>query len=120
SKETTKMPIDSPLSERNPDVLEAMPTSALVKEMFDETKQLVKLEIELAKDEAKIELKKAERAGIAAGIGLVASILMLAMLSVLVVLAIGGTPLAALAVAGFWLLVSGGAGFYAYTAIPRK
>lgn len=114
------MPTDNPLSERHPDVLEAMPTSDLVKEMFDETKQLVKLEIEMAKEEAKIELKKAERAAIAGGIGLVASILLLSMLSVALVFAVGGTALAALAVAGGWLLVSAGAGFYAYSAAPKK
>jgi hypothetical protein len=114
------MATENPLSERHPEVLEAMRTSDLVKEMFDETKQLMKLEIEMAKEEAKIELKKAERAGIAAAIGLVASILMLSMLSVALVLALGGTPLAALAVAGGFLLISGGAGFYAYSSIPRK
>lgn len=119
-KEKTVMPTDNPLSERHPDVLEAMPTSDLVKEMFDETKQLVKLEIEMAKEEAKIELKKAERAAIAGGIGLVASILLLSMLSVALVFAVGGTALAALAVAGGWLLVSAGAGFYAYSAAPKK
>lgn len=111
---------DSPLSERSPEALEAMPTSELVKGVVDETRALVKLEIELAKEEVTLELKKAERAGIAAAIGAVTSILLLAMLAVAVVLALGGTAIAALVVAAFFLVVTGGAGAYAYSAAPKK
>ncbi|HEY8077884.1 MAG TPA: phage holin family protein [Labilithrix sp.] len=111
---------DSPLSERSPDALEAMPTSELVKGVVAETRALVKLEIELAKEEVTLELKKAERAAIAAAIGLLTTILLLAMLSVAIVLAFGGTAIAALIVAACFFVLSGVAGIYAYGAAPKK
>jgi uncharacterized membrane protein YqjE len=100
--------------------LETMPTTVLVKEMFGETRKLVKVEVALAVQDAKGELRKAKRAGIAAGIGLVTSILMLAMLCVAVVLAFGGTVLAALLVAAALFVITAGVGLYAYSAAPKK
>jgi hypothetical protein len=111
---------ETTLSERSTDALEAMPTSELVREVASEMRALVKLEIELAREEVTLELAKARRAGIAAAVGVVTTILVLAMLGVALVLALGGTAIAALVVAGGFLVVSGGAGAYAYVAAPRK
>ncbi len=111
---------ESPVSERSPEVLEAMSTSELVKGVVDETRSLVKLEIALAKEEVVIELKQMERAGIAAAIALLTTILLLAMLSVAIVLAFGGTAIAALLVAACFLVITGGLGAYAYGAAPKK
>ncbi len=116
------MPVEAPtpISERSPESLQTMPTAELVREVIDETRQLVRLEVELAKEDMKIELRKAERAGIAAGVVFVSTILLLCMLAVAVVLAFGKSWLAALIVAACFLVVGGGAGLYGYTALPKK
>lgn len=107
-------------SERNPALLDEASTADLVREMMDEAKELVRLEVALAKEEAKEELAQVQHAAISLGIAAGASVIALCLLAVALVLALGGTVLAALAVAGGFLLIAGIAGYVGYGMLPKN
>ncbi len=111
--------ISSP-SERNPAMLEEASTADLVREAMDEAKELVRLEVALAKEEVKEELKEVEHAAISFGVAAGASVIVLCLLAVAIVLAFGGTVLAALLVAAAFLVVAGIAGYLGYGLLPKK
>lgn len=113
------MAIDVSPSERNPALLEEASTADLLREMMDEGKELVRLEVELAKEEVKEDLKQVQHAAIVFGIAGAASIIVLCLLSVALVIALGGTAAAALAVAGGFVVVSGVAAWIGYGMWPR-
>jgi uncharacterized membrane protein YqjE len=100
--------------------LEEASTKDLVHELLDETKELVRIEVELAKSEVQLEIKHAKMAGVGFGIAGAAAILFLSSLVVAVILALGGTPLAALGTAAVLLVIAGLAGWLAYSALPKK
>jgi hypothetical protein len=106
-------------SERNPALLEEASTADLVREMFDESKELMRLEVALAKEEIKEELVQVRHAAIGLGIAAGASVLVLTLLAMALVFALGGTALAALAVAGGFLVVAGVAGYVGYGMLPK-
>jgi uncharacterized membrane protein YqjE len=112
--------VTGPNSDRSPEMLERMPTSELVKEVFDETRELVRLEVQLARAEVTAELRRATRAAIAVGITLVAFILFLAMMALMIVLACGGTVVAALVAAAVFLVIGGTSALFAYAAVPKR
>lgn len=112
--------VKMPDSERSPGSLEDASTADLVREAMDEAKELVRLEVELAKQEVKDELRHVERAAIAFGIAIAASIVVMALLAMALVLALGGTALVALAVAAVFLAISGVAGWLGYGMLPKK
>jgi uncharacterized membrane protein YqjE len=114
------MAIDVSPSERSPAMLEEASTADLVREAMDEAKELVRLEVELAKEEVKEELKQVEHAAIGFGIAAAASVLVLCLLAVALVLALGGTALAALAVAGAFLVIGGLAAWLGYGMLPKS
>ena len=95
-------------------------TADLVKEAVDEAKQLVRIEAELAKEEVKKEAKQAEGAGIAFGVGLAFASVCLSLLGVAIVIAAGGTVVAALVVAGCALVLAGFAAGVGYMLVPKK
>ena len=107
----------SPPPERLP--LEEASTADLVREALDEAKELVRIEIELAKNEVQVEIGQAKKAAIGFGIAAGAGIVFLSLLGVALVLALGGTALVALAVAGVMALIAGVAGYLAYAAVPK-
>jgi uncharacterized membrane protein YqjE len=107
-------------SERNPALLEEASTAELVKEAMDEAKELVRLEVALAKEEVKEELKEVEHAAISFGVAAGASVIVLCLLAVAIVLAFGGTVLAALLVAAAFLVIAGIAGYLGYGMLPKK
>jgi hypothetical protein len=109
----------SPVSERTPVVLEEASTAELVKSAMFEAKELVRIEVELAKNDVKHELKSVQRAAICFGIAAGASLLVLCLLAVALVLALGGTALVALAVAGAFLVIGLTAGFIGYGLLPK-
>ena len=111
--------ISSP-SERTPALLEEASTADLVKEAMDEAKELVRLEVALAKEEVKEELKEVEHAAISLGVAAGASLIVLSLLAVAIVLAVGGTALAALIVAGCFLVIAGVAAYLGYGLLPKK
>lgn len=107
-----------PPPERLP--LEQASTVDLVKEALDEAKELIRLEVEIAKDEVKQEVAQTKRAAIGFGVALAFALVVLSLLAVAIVLAVGGTAVAALAVAGVFLVLGGVAGYLGYTMIPKK
>lgn len=95
-------------------------TTTLVKEAMDEAKELVRVEVQLAKDEVRAEVKKAEGAAIGFGVAAACSLSCLTMLAVALVLALGGTAVAALIVAGGFLVMCAVAAFVGYSLVPKK
>lgn len=117
-KEITTMSNVHPPPERL--ALEEASTADLVREALDEAKELVRLEIEIAKNEVEKEIAQAKKAAVGFGVALAAGVLVLCLLAVALVLALGGTPLAALGVAGGLLVVGAIAAFAGYSVLPKK
>lgn len=117
-KEMTTMSNVQPPPERL--ALEEASTADLVREALDEAKELVRIEIEIAKNEVEKEIQQAKKAAIGFGVALAAGVLVLCLLAVALVLALGGTALAALAVAGALLVIGGIAAFAGYSVLPKK
>jgi uncharacterized membrane protein len=113
------MAIEASPSERSPAVLEQTSTADLVREAMDEARELVRLEIDLAKEEMKVELKQLERAAIFMAIGVAASVIVLCLLSMALVLALGGTAVVALLVALAFVVVGGLAALLGYGFLPK-
>lgn len=110
----------SPSSERNPALLEEASTADLVRGAMDEARELVRLEVELAKEEVKEEVAQAKHAAIGFGVAAGASVIVLCLLAMALVFALGGTALAALAVAGGFLVVGGLAAWIGYGMLPKS
>lgn len=102
------------------DPLEDEGTAELVRGAIAEARELVKLEVELARDEVRGEVKQLQSSAVGFGVGAVAALLSLAMLGVALVLSLGGTPLAALGVAVGLLVVAGASAGFGYARLPRK
>jgi uncharacterized membrane protein YqjE len=93
----------------------------LVKEALTDAKDLVKLEVELAKTEVREDLDEIKVAAIAFVAAFAAAIIGLTMLLVALVLAIAPRPLPALIVGGVFLLIAVGvAAFVGYPHLPKK
>ncbi len=117
-KEITTMSNMNPPPERL--ALEEASTADLVREALDEAKELVRIEIEIAKSEVEKEIAQAKKAAVGFGVALAAGVLVLCLLAVALVLAIGGTAVAALIVAACLLVVGGLAAFAGYSMLPKK
>ncbi|WP_438026105.1 phage holin family protein [Sorangium sp. So ce233] len=91
----------------------------LVRDAIQDTQELIKIEIALAKNETKQDITKLRNAAIAFGVAFAAAILMLAMLLVAAALALGGA-VPALVIAGALLVTAAIAGLVGYRAIPRE
>jgi uncharacterized membrane protein YqjE len=97
----------------------ALSTSELIRQTLEETKELARLEIKLAREEVRDDLVQLQRFAIMAGVSLLLAIVTLTVLVVAVILALGGTALAALAVSGVLILLCGGAAVVAYQNLPK-
>jgi len=96
------------------------PATELVKEAWVEAKELIRLEVALAKEEVKHEVVAAKSAGITLGAAAVAFCVALALLLVALALAIFPGPIPAL-VMGLILMVSAGlAGAIGYKLLPKR
>ncbi|MBN9160927.1 MAG: hypothetical protein BGO98_02090 [Myxococcales bacterium 68-20] len=100
--------------------LEEASTADLVREALEEAKELARIEIELARIEIQKEIKQARKAAVVFGIALAAGVLVLCLIAVALVIALGGTVLAALAVAGALLLIGVAAAFAGYSLLSKK
>lgn len=100
--------------------LEEASTADLVREALDEAKELVRLEVELAKSEMTEELHEAKMAAVGFAVGAAFMVLALCLLSVALVLALGGTAIIALAVAGGFVMVAGAGALFGYSKLPKK
>lgn len=97
-----------------------MSTAQLVKEAIDESRQLVKLEVELAKDELRQELKDAKRSAIMFGVAAVAALLAAAMMFVALALAIFPGPVPALIIGIVLIAAAAVLGFVGFKKVPKK
>jgi uncharacterized membrane protein YqjE len=95
-------------------------TSDLVKEALDEAKQLVRIEVALAKEEVREEVRDAKRAGMMFGASTVLGIVGVALLLVALALAIFPGPIPALVIGAVLLVLAGVLGLVAYQSVPRK
>ena len=114
------MVTESPPSERSPAFLEAASTADLVREAMDGGRELVRLEVELARAEMKAEMKHVQRAAIVLGVALASLVLVLCLLSMALVLALGGTVIVAIVMALVFVVVGGIAGFVGYGMLPKS
>jgi uncharacterized membrane protein YqjE len=100
-------------------VFESGSTVEIAKQALAEAKELIELEIQLAKVEARDELKKMKAAAIAGALAFTLLLLGLSAWVTALILALGLAPLYALAVGGGLVLLAGAAAAYAYSAIPK-
>lgn len=100
--------------------MEEASTSDLVRDALDEAKELVRLEVELAKNEITREVDAAKLAGVGFAVGAAFGVLALCLLSVALVLALGGTAVVALAVAGAFVLVAAIGAFFGWALLPKR
>jgi hypothetical protein len=92
----------------------------LVRDAIDEARELVRLEVALAKDEARTELYETRAGAIALGVTATLAVLGLAMLLVALVLAIGSGWVSPL-ICGLVLLACAALGAYvAWRVLPKK
>lgn len=97
----------------------ALSTSELIRETLEETKELARLEIKLAREEIRDDLLQLKRFAILAGVTSLLAIVTLTVLVVAVIFAIGGTALAAVAVGGVLIVLCGVAAAVAYRHLPK-
>src|SRR5262249_5954302 len=100
--------------------MENASTTEIVREAFDEAKNLVRLEVELAKTEVQKEILQAKKAAIGFGIAAGASLLVVSMLLVALLFALGASAWAALPVAGALCVIGGIAALAGYSVLPKK
>ena len=99
---------------------ESISTSELLKQTIEEARELVKLEVGIAREELKQDLREAKRAAIAGALALGMAVLVLDALVVAIILALGGTASAALAVAAALAALTALSVAFAYTAAPKS
>ncbi len=92
----------------------------LVRDALDETKNLVRLEVELAKDELREELADAKRSAIMFGVAAVAALLAAAMMFVALALAIFPGPLPALVIGAVLIATAAILAFVGLQRVPKK
>lgn len=114
----SKAIVQPPLETR---ALEEASTRVLVKEALDEAKELVKLEVALAKTEMTRELEQAKKAAIFFGVTVVFGAMALCLFAVALVLALGGTAIVAVLVAAGFLgigIMAAGVGYFMLPTRP--
>jgi uncharacterized membrane protein YqjE len=95
-------------------------TTDLLREAIEETRQLVKIEVELAKDDVREELAAAKRAAVIFGVAAVSALLAASMLFVALALAIFPGPVPALVIGGVLIATAAVLGIVAWKRTPKK
>jgi uncharacterized membrane protein YqjE len=96
------------------------PAAELVREALDETRELIRLEVALARRELEEEVAQLKASAIAIGIAGVGAILALAMFLVAIVTAFRREWLAAVVIGGIMLVLAGSMAAIANQVRPRK
>jgi uncharacterized membrane protein YqjE len=99
--------------------LDAMPTGELMRQVLDETKELVRIETRLARDELEGDLRQLESAAMFGGAALLLGILSLSTLAMAIVLALGGAASIAFLLAALLLLGGSVLALLAYRRAPK-
>jgi len=100
--------------------LDNLPTTELMRQVLGETKELVRIETRLARDEIEADLVQLKSVAIFGGAALVLVLITLSTLVVALVLALGGGAVAALISAAVLLLLASAAGGLAYQKLPKS
>ena len=95
-------------------------STELVKEALDDARQLIRLEVELAKEEVRREVAATKSAGIAIGVGAVALIAGVSLLLVALALAIFPGPIPSLVIGVVLVIGAAAAGFAGVKLLPKK
>ncbi len=95
-------------------------TLELLREAVSETRDLVRIELALARAEVTFEIERARRAAVAFAIAVASLVMVLCSLSVTLVLAFGGTVVASLGIAAVMLAVGVVASVAGYALLPKK
>ncbi|HEX8795668.1 MAG TPA: phage holin family protein [Polyangiaceae bacterium] len=95
-------------------------TAELFREAVDETRELVRLEVELAKEELRSELSQAKMGAIALGAGGALALSGITMFFVCIAMAFRMEWLAALILGGILLVVAGVLALGGFKALPRR
>lgn len=99
--------------------LDEVPTTELMRQVLEETKELVRLETNLARDELQGDLVQLKSAAIFGGAALLCALLTLATLLVAVILALGASAAVALIAAAVMLLAAAALAALAYQRVPK-
>jgi hypothetical protein len=100
--------------------IEGVSTAELVGRAFEETKELVRTEVALARAEMEADLRAVTHAAIAFGVAAAMALVGLAVLAVAVILAAGASALLALSLGAALLAVGGVLAAVGYAAVPKK
>jgi uncharacterized membrane protein YqjE len=95
-------------------------TAELFREAIDETRELARLEVELAKEELWTELRSAKLGGIALGAGAGAALSGVTMCFVAIAMAFSMEWLAALIIGGILLALAAALAIGGYVALPSR
>ncbi|HTQ45152.1 MAG TPA: phage holin family protein [Polyangiaceae bacterium] len=95
-------------------------TAELFREAIDETRELARLEVELAKEELLSELQQAKAGGIAIGIGAGVALSGVTLCFVAIAMAFRMEWLAALVIGGILLALAALLALGGYKALPRR
>lgn len=98
--------------------LDDTPLTELMKETLGDARELVQVEIALARSEVMDELASVKRAAALIGVAVVLAIVAVSLLATALVLALGGTAAAAAAMSGGFLLVAAVTGLLGGRALP--
>jgi hypothetical protein len=92
----------------------------LVREALEQMRELVRLEVALAREEARDEWVRARAAAVALGGGAVFALMGLTMLLVAIATGMPHITIAALAIGAIVIGLGGALGLVGYSALPRK
>ena len=107
------------INQRSAGALDAVPTTELMRQVLDETKELVRIETQLARAELQGDLVQLKSAAILGGVAALLGILTLSMLVVAVVLLLGGGAVVAFVAAFVLLLGASVTAGLAYHKLPK-
>lgn len=94
-------------------------TPELVRQTMEETKELVRIEVSLARDELRNDVLQLKTVAIVGGAALVVALLTLSTLVLAIVLALGGTAVVALIASAVLAVASGVMAAIAYKQFPK-
>lgn len=94
-------------------------TAELVKQALEEARELVKLEVRIARHELKEDFLRAGKAALAGGVAVVFLLLALGALTAAAILALGAGAIAASIVGAALALMGAGAGALAFSLLPK-
>lgn len=106
-------------SMRPQDPIDSASTAELVRQALGDARELVRLEVRVAKQELRQELLRTKNALIAAAVALLLLLLALGALAVAAIAALGGTALDALLVAAALAVLGLGVCAVAYALVPK-